>query len=109
MANHSAAPAATMPGMIDPRAWVNVARERMPQHAGVTDWYDGTTHPARRGVYERHFTDSMHSGMASMQYWDGKQWIIRGTDKPHWRQVGDYPAWRGLTKQQHDMQKRSKR
>ena len=33
----------------------------------------------------------------SMQYWDGHRWI--GQDgRPHWRKVGDYPAWRGLSR-----------
>jgi hypothetical protein len=89
---------------LTPSVWVEVARSRLPQSMGLTDWYDGTTHPARPGIYERHFTDSMSIGMASMQYWDGRQWLIRGTDKPHWRQVGDYPAWRGLTEEQHFLQ-----
>lgn len=86
--------------MICPIAWLEVANERAPKFGGVTDWIDGTQAPVRVGHYERHFTDSPTIGFASMQYWDGSQWLIRGMLKPHWRQVGDYPAWRGITEEQ---------
>ena len=35
-----------------------------------------------------------------MQYWDGEFWLTR-EGKPHWRQVGDYPAWRGFARELH--------
>ncbi|MDB5937464.1 MAG: hypothetical protein JWQ01_4808 [Massilia sp.] len=88
---------------IDPIEWREVAAGRSPKFGGVTDWIDGTNAPVRVGIYERHFTDSLVIGMASMQHWDGTHWLIRGTTKPHWRQVGDYPAWRGITKDQAEL------
>ena len=83
------------------------ANDRNPQLPFTTPWFDGTTKPERVGFYERHFTYSMMNGGVkwSMQYWDGEFWRIGGpSGKEHWRQVGDYPAWRGLTKDQHDLQ-----
>jgi hypothetical protein len=90
---------------INPFAWVTVANERMPRLPFTTDWFDGMTKPVRVGWYERHFTDSMSIGILSMQYWDGECWRVRPDGQPHWRQVGDYPAWRGLTKAQHKLNK----
>lgn len=90
---------------IDPIWWVGQAEIRSPRPCFMTHWYDGTTHPARPGYYERHFTDSLTiSGTASIQYWDGEFWSAEQGWKPHWRQVGDYPAWRGLTEAQHNLQ-----
>lgn len=85
-----------MVSSIDPRQWVAVANERRPQMPGLTPWFDGTTAPVRLGWYERHFTDSPNIGDSTMQYWSGKCWMSHPMEKPHWRQVGDYPAWRGL-------------
>lgn len=85
-------------GAIDPLKWLNTANERRPKFAGVTDWFPGTVKPAHVGCYERHFTDStVNDPSASFQFWDGTQWIVMSTGMPHWRQVGQYPAWRGLT------------
>lgn len=84
---------------IDPIKWLAVANERAPKFGGVTGWIDGTQAPARVGYYERHFTDSPSIGFASMQYWDGEKWLT-STGMVHWRQVGDYPCWRGLTEEQ---------
>lgn len=90
-------------------SWLDVARERNPKLPFTTDWFDGTVAPVRVGWYVRFFTDSLtHQSPAgdgwSMQYWDGKYWRANPTSEAHWRQVGDYPAWRGLTQEQHDMQ-----
>lgn len=93
--------------VIDPIKWLAVANERNPKLPFVTEWLDGTTAPVRPGFYERHFTDSEIIGDLTMQYWDGECWRSRPESKPHWRQVGDYPAWRGLTKAQYDMQMRA--
>lgn len=87
--------------IIDPILWRDFASERCPKLPFTTEWFDGTTHPVRVGFYERHFTDSMTIGTASFQYWDGKCWRSRPENPPHWRQVGDYPAWRGITEAQH--------
>lgn len=93
--------------MIDPITWQAVATVRAPKPCFMTDWFDGMTHPQWVGYYERHFTDSAIVPMASIQYWDGKYWRARPDSPPHWRQVGDYPAWRGLTEAQYRLQTRS--
>jgi hypothetical protein len=85
-----------MSNALDPKPWVNVASTRRPKLPHTTEWFDGTTAPTRPGWYERHFTDSMVIGDATMQYWDGEFWRNRPHGTAHWRQVGDYPAWRGL-------------
>ena len=58
----------------------------------MTRWLDGRTKPARAGWYERLFTDGVFR-----QHWNGKAWAREKGGPPHWRQVGDYPCWRGLT------------
>jgi hypothetical protein len=93
--------------VIDPIKWLEVANHRNPKLPFTTPWFDGTTKPVRVGFYERHFTDSRDIGDWTMQYWDGEFWRARPDRPPHWRQVGDYPAWRGLTKAQHDLQTRT--
>lgn len=77
---------------IDPVYWLRIANERAPKSSSVTGWYCGTITPVRHGWYERHFTDGTH-----FQHWDGVAWRTQKGCAPHWRQVGDYPAWRGLT------------
>lgn len=56
----------------------------------VTEWFGGSTHPPRPGMYDRLFVDGI-----CRQHWDGKVWSAREGSVPHWRQVGDYPMWRG--------------
>lgn len=63
----------------------------------VTPWFIGTTKPARRGWYDRMFTDGLWR-----QYWSGLAWHTQLDGPPHWRQVGDYPCWRGLLAPQED-------
>lgn len=83
---------------IDPIKWLVIANERQPKTASVTDWIPGNFAPVREGIYERHFTDGNN-----IAHWDGINWRIchcNQTPGPvHWRQVGDYPAWRGLNKE----------
>lgn len=84
------------PFNIDPVSWVAIANERSPRTASVTEWFAGDTKPEVEGYYERHFTDGN-----SLQWWDGRLWRAHNPDEtkgsaPHWRQVGDYPCWRGL-------------
>ncbi len=82
--------------VIDPVAWLEVANVARPKVQGVTDWFPGTLAPAHIGWYERHFTDSPFlPADVSLQYWDGACWLNR-EGRPHWRQVGHYPAWRGM-------------
>lgn len=57
----------------------------------VTPWFIGTTSPERVGYYDRMFTDGLWR-----QWWDGTFWRSDRTHAIHWRQVGDYPCWRGL-------------
>ena len=94
------------PGMIDPKYWLLIANDRRPKLPITTDWISGEEAPVRVGWYERHFTDSMMAGGEkwSMQYWDGEYWRAKPECIPHWRQVGDYPCWRGLTAEQYAMQ-----
>lgn len=56
----------------------------------VTNWYHGSTSPVRVGYYERHFSDGIFA-----QWWDGEFWLTKEGGIRHWRQVGDYPTWRG--------------
>jgi hypothetical protein len=84
-------------GDIDPAEWASHADECVHCHKhkrqrGVTRWLDGRTKPARAGWYERLFTDGVFR-----HYWNGKVWAALRNGQPHWRQVGDYPCWRGLT------------
>lgn len=73
--------------------WLLFTRREHPRQTGLTDWLSGNQSPVHAGWYERSFTDSL-----IFHYWDGEKWLTRD-GKPHWRQVGDYPAWRGLTQQ----------
>lgn len=59
----------------------------------VTEWYPSGTHPVRKGWYERVFTDGVYK-----QWWDGKLWRVKKNGYVHWRQVNDYPMWRGLAR-----------
>jgi hypothetical protein len=81
---------------IDPNEWLTAANQRAPKVRGKTPWFPGATQPDKCGWYERHFTDSTLCG-PFFHYWDGEFWSAQQGGKPHWRQVGDYPAWRGLT------------
>lgn len=84
--------------VIDPIKWLEIANERSPKKRGLTPWFSGTTKPVRNGWYERHFTDStVIRPSDSMHWWNGEFWSNRKNGLPHWRQVGDYPAWRGVT------------
>lgn len=77
---------------IDPSEWVNLANKLHPSTEGLTAWLPGDVAPVHAGLYERFFTDGK-----LMQQWDGQHWLAT-LDKPHWRQVGAYPAWRGASK-----------
>lgn len=62
------------------------------QHALATagdGWVSGEQRPKTTGGYERLFVDGV-----LVQRWDGESWWSEGSTVPHWRQVGDYPAWR---------------
>jgi hypothetical protein len=82
---------------IEPGQWVRHADEcdkcsRYRRGRGVTLWLDGRLKPAHVGWYERLFTDGVFQ-----HYWSGSKWFSNPRNAPHWRQVGDYPCWRGLT------------
>jgi hypothetical protein len=80
---------------IDPIAWLAVANQRRPQVTADREWNPGTVAPSRPDWYERHFTDSMIIEVElSLHFWDGRLWRIKPDGRPHWRQLGDYPAWR---------------
>jgi hypothetical protein len=84
---------------ISPLAWAEEANRLRPKSDGLTDWFPGTNAPAHEGTYERYFTDStICAPEASLQYWDGQLWLT-AQGVPHKRQLGDYPAWRGLCQQ----------
>jgi|ERR1035437_1550958 hypothetical protein len=70
--------------------WINVAATGEE----VTPWFSGETKPSRNGWYERFFTDGIYR-----HYWDGYTWSRFIAGDAHWRQVGDYPCWRGLVKE----------
>ena len=63
----------------------------IPRPQGVTPWISGAKSPRRSGWYERIFTDGVFR-----HFWDGACWKAQRYAGAHWRQVGDYPAWRGL-------------
>lgn len=73
------------------RAAIRDQRYHELRKAPRTPWYPRGTHPARPGYYERRFCDGTY-----LQYWDGKVWRADEDSSPHWRQVNDYPEWRGL-------------
>lgn len=71
-----------------PEIWMLRSRQ-LPTR---TAWYAPGTHPVRRGYYERNYVDGIY-----LHYWDGKVWrSSKDSRHPHWRQVNDYPMWRGL-------------
>jgi hypothetical protein len=73
-------------------AWLAFVNANRPaDRPGVTPWFGGEVHPVRTGWYERQFTDGVYR-----QWWDGEYWRNRPSGTAHWRQVGDYPCWRGL-------------
>jgi|JI10StandDraft_1071094.scaffolds.fasta_scaffold433411_1 hypothetical protein len=63
------------------------------ENAKGAGWQSGLTHPESNGFYERLFTDGKY-----INYWNGRRWYSSKSnlenDRPHWRQVGDYPCWR---------------
>lgn len=71
---------------INPDNWIHEATEREP---GAHAWKSGKTAPEKPGMYERYFTDGIFRA-----YWDGEVWLHANRKGVHWRQVGDYPAWR---------------
>ena len=84
------------PMKIEPQSWLIIANERAPKSQSVTEWFSGDTTPETNGYYERHFTDG-----TMLQRWDGNVWRVHNPAEKrgcaaHWRQVGDYPCWRGL-------------
>lgn len=84
--------------MISPLEWLETANRRRPKLPHTTEWFSGLTKPKLVGWYERHFTDSPMIGDHTVQWWDGLNWYARpDAAMPHWRQVGEYPAWRGLS------------
>ena len=79
---------------LTPESWVEIASREKPRKPGMTNWHMGTQEPYRIGLYQRYYTDGLY-----FDFWDGKQWLSRSEKgAPHWRQVGDYVAWRGLTR-----------
>lgn len=85
---------------IDPAEWLKVANARAKKTRRVTPWFPGTTRPVRIGYYERHFTDSqIVDAKYSLHWWDGLVWRATPNSVAHWRQVGDYPCWRGLAQE----------
>ena len=64
------------------------------RRSGCTSWFPGDTKPPHVGWYDRLFTDGVFR-----HYWDGYLWLLDVNGLEHWRQVGDYPCWRGATKQ----------
>ena len=57
----------------------------------LTPWYPPRTHPSRIGYYDRKYSDGVYR-----HYWNGEYWAQSEHSAPHWRQVNDYPVWRGL-------------
>lgn len=87
---------------IDPMALVVEAQINRPKIKGLTDWFAGTQKPQHIGWYERYFTGStINDPASSFHYWNGKYWLRTPGElsETHWRQLGDYPAWRGLAQQ----------
>lgn len=84
------------PRSIDPAEWHGQVIAMHPRPKDHTHWFPGTVAPARSGPYQRCFTDGVY-----VHWFDAERgtWHHdRKASPPHWRQVGDYPAWRGLSK-----------
>lgn len=89
-------------GMIKPDDWHKICHRKRASlidlhNPEATPWFPGDVAPVHVGWYDRYFTDGMYR-----QWWDGTQWMIETSSnqfgvqmQPHWRQVGDYPMWRG--------------
>lgn len=78
---------------IDPADFhADANRRKVFARRGVTPWFMGTTKPAYRGWFERVFIDGLYR-----HWWNGHYWASAKGGAPHWRQVGAYPVWRGLT------------
>ncbi len=85
------------PGVPNPEEWLMTAAQDRPRLEGLTPWFSGGTTPAHIGWYERHFNHtSQVLGCKSMNWWDGQQWRLGPHLGIHPRQVGSYPAWRGM-------------
>lgn len=75
-----------------PERWLTsiLSGDNAAYYGVTTDgWQSGATAPAEPGWYERLFTDGV-----LRHWWDGEDWALSPTARLHWRQVGDYPAWR---------------
>ena len=78
--------------------WEPLTRPEAAQRLAIFRRHRQVTALRQPGRYERHFTDSMITSKPhSMHWWNGKFWSSEKGGEPHWRQVGDYPAWRGVT------------
>lgn len=78
--------------LYDAVSFLEVTRRTRPPQRGTTSWISGLEAPVRIGWYDRNYADAM-----CRTYWNGSQWMTSDAIDafPHWRQVGDYPAWRG--------------
>lgn len=84
--------------IIDQSTCLDVRRKPAPPAASTHDsMVRRHERPTEVGWYERHFTDSLIIGDSTMHWWDGQVWRNKPDGIVHWRQVGDYPAWRGLS------------
>lgn len=93
--------------IIDPAKWLARTAAYIPQKRYHTRWFPGTVAPVHKGFYERYFCDSSLMTAPFFHYWNGKFWSAQKGGSPHWRQVGDYPAWRGLTFMGHVSKRRT--
>jgi len=71
--------------------WLDHVEGPANSASGCTPWFSGMTAPTREGWFDRMFVDGCYR-----QWWDGAQWSHAKGGPRHWRQVGDYPCWRGL-------------
>ena len=76
-----------------PESFIGFAIKYSYSKKGCTAWFSGDIAPVHVGYYERYYVDGLY-----LHYWDGACWKHdnKPDTAPHWRQVGDYPAWRGL-------------
>lgn len=78
--------------------WLERTVKNFAPDDGMTEWHSGDVAPLYPGYYERCYTDGIYK-----HYWDGALWRHNEQSiASHWRQVGDYPAWRGITRKYKD-------
>lgn len=73
----------------------NINPEKWLEGAKGDGWVSGNIAPTANGDYERFFLDGAYIHQFFDGVWHSKSYG-NSANKPHWRQVGDYPCWRSV-------------